>query len=127
MTAAFEQAYRTRFSFLMEDKRIVVEAVSVEAAATETPPPAGADPDGCGNEPPITGSLPQPAQCAPTEPGGPASPNPCDSVRLAPGDVFVIETPGGGGFGEELSRTESADSRTPVTAGSGGAPPPPVR
>jgi 5-oxoprolinase (ATP-hydrolysing) len=23
----------------------------------------------------------------------------CDSVRLAPGDVFVMETPGGGGFG----------------------------
>jgi 5-oxoprolinase (ATP-hydrolysing) len=24
----------------------------------------------------------------------------CDSVRLAPGDVFVMETPGGGGFRE---------------------------
>ena len=29
----------------------------------------------------------------------------CDSMRLAPGDVFVMETPGGGGFGAELSRT----------------------
>jgi N-methylhydantoinase A/oxoprolinase/acetone carboxylase beta subunit len=38
MPAAFEQAYQTRFSFLTEDKRIVVEAVSVEAAASETPP-----------------------------------------------------------------------------------------
>jgi 5-oxoprolinase (ATP-hydrolysing) len=28
----------------------------------------------------------------------------CDSVRLSRGDVFVMETPGGGGFGE-LSRT----------------------
>jgi 5-oxoprolinase (ATP-hydrolysing) len=36
----------------------------------------------------------------------------CDSKPLAPGDTFVIETPGGGGFGAELSRTESADSRT---------------
>ncbi len=34
MTEAFERAYRTRFSFLMENKRIVVEAVSVEAAVT---------------------------------------------------------------------------------------------
>jgi len=31
----------------------------------------------------------------------------CDSRRLAPGDVFVIETPGGGGFKPELSRTGS--------------------
>ncbi|HEX3515477.1 MAG TPA: hydantoinase B/oxoprolinase family protein [Trebonia sp.] len=34
MKEAFERAYRTRFSFLMEDKRVVVEAVSVEAAVT---------------------------------------------------------------------------------------------
>ena len=32
MTAAFEAAYRRRFSFLMPDKPIVVEAVSLEAA-----------------------------------------------------------------------------------------------
>ena len=43
MTGAFERAYRSRFSFLMEDKRIVVEAVSVEAVATSNP----ADIDGC--------------------------------------------------------------------------------
>ncbi len=30
MTAAFERAYRQQFSFLMPDKTIVVEAVSVE-------------------------------------------------------------------------------------------------
>ena len=23
----------------------------------------------------------------------------CDSVRVEPGDVFVIQTPGGGGYG----------------------------
>ncbi|MBO0803598.1 MAG: hydantoinase B/oxoprolinase family protein [Nocardiopsaceae bacterium] len=23
----------------------------------------------------------------------------CDSARLAPGDVLVVETPGGGGYG----------------------------
>ena len=47
MTAAFERAYRTRFSFLMADKPVVVEAVSVEAvaassaAAAATPDPRG--------------------------------------------------------------------------------------
>jgi len=34
MTAAFESAYRRRFSFLMPDKHIIVEAVSVEASDT---------------------------------------------------------------------------------------------
>jgi 5-oxoprolinase (ATP-hydrolysing) len=38
MTSAFERAYRTRFSFLMPDKPIVVEAVSVEAAAAARAP-----------------------------------------------------------------------------------------
>jgi 5-oxoprolinase (ATP-hydrolysing) len=37
MTAAFEAAYRRRFSFLMPDKPIVVEAVSVEATNAEEP------------------------------------------------------------------------------------------
>jgi 5-oxoprolinase (ATP-hydrolysing) len=26
----------------------------------------------------------------------------CDSVKLEPGDTFVLETPGGGGFGPAL-------------------------
>jgi 5-oxoprolinase (ATP-hydrolysing) len=38
MTAAFEQAYRRQFSFLMRGKPIVVEAVSVEAASTPAQP-----------------------------------------------------------------------------------------
>ena len=33
MIAAFERAYRQHFSFLMPDKTIIVEAVSVEAIA----------------------------------------------------------------------------------------------
>jgi 5-oxoprolinase (ATP-hydrolysing) len=32
MTDAFERAYRARFSFLMPDRRVIIEAVSVEAA-----------------------------------------------------------------------------------------------
>ncbi len=39
MREAFERAYRARFSFLMEDKPIVVEAISVEAAGHSPPPP----------------------------------------------------------------------------------------
>jgi 5-oxoprolinase (ATP-hydrolysing) len=47
MTAAFEQAYRRQFSFLMRGKPIVVEAVSVEAASTPAgPQPAGPQPAG---------------------------------------------------------------------------------
>jgi 5-oxoprolinase (ATP-hydrolysing) len=34
----------------------------------------------------------------------------CDSVQVRPGDVFVIETPGGGGYGEFLFRTERGAS-----------------
>jgi len=37
MTEAFEQAYLTRFSFLMPGKPVVVEAVSVEAAVAGSP------------------------------------------------------------------------------------------
>ena len=44
----------------------------------------------------------------------------CDSVPVRPGDVFVIETPGGGGYGSFLSRTEhparSAVPRSPPSA-----------
>jgi len=38
MTAAFERAYGSRFSFLMPGKQIIVEAVSIEAAVTAAPP-----------------------------------------------------------------------------------------
>jgi 5-oxoprolinase (ATP-hydrolysing) len=31
----------------------------------------------------------------------------CDSKPLAPGDVFVMQTPGGGGYGQALSRTDA--------------------
>jgi 5-oxoprolinase (ATP-hydrolysing) len=47
MTAAFEAAYRRRFSFLMPGKPIVVEAVSVEAsdaARPDLPSPGGGAP-----------------------------------------------------------------------------------
>ena len=40
MTAAFEAAYRRQFSFLMPDKPLIVEAVSVEAISSPAQPPA---------------------------------------------------------------------------------------
>ena len=52
MTAAFEPAYQRQFSFLMRDKPIVVEAISVEAASTPVPVPA-----------------PRPRQLTPAPPG----------------------------------------------------------
>ncbi|HEY3879418.1 MAG TPA: hydantoinase B/oxoprolinase family protein [Trebonia sp.] len=71
MTAAFEQAYRTRFSFLMADKPLVVEAVSVEAVAG-TP---AADPASALNQPA------PPTQAAAPEAPAPA-PAPADSVEM---------------------------------------------
>ena len=50
MTAAFEQAYRRQFSFLMRDKPIVVEAVSLEAACAPEADMWPADP-------PMTGTV----------------------------------------------------------------------
>ncbi|HEV8276956.1 MAG TPA: hydantoinase B/oxoprolinase family protein [Streptosporangiaceae bacterium] len=46
MVAAFEQAYRQYFSFLMRGKAIIAEAVSVELAAPSVPVLADAPPDG---------------------------------------------------------------------------------
>jgi 5-oxoprolinase (ATP-hydrolysing) len=86
MTEAFERAYQTRFSFLMPDKPIVVEAVSVEAAvassAAVAPSPdsaadsasrtsqaaqAQAEPYGCDSDTAIGVSLSQPCPRADAE------------------------------------------------------------
>ena len=72
MTAAFEQAYRRQFSFLMRDKPIVVEAVSVEAASTPVPVPAPA--------PPATPALP--ANPAPPAPAGGHPAEAAEHVRM---------------------------------------------
>jgi 5-oxoprolinase (ATP-hydrolysing) len=69
MTAAFEAAYRRRFSFLMPDKPIVVEAVSVEAAHT-----------GSAEEP-------DPERGSPVRSGKPREARPAEYVRMfAAGD-----------------------------------------
>ncbi|HEX7164534.1 MAG TPA: hydantoinase B/oxoprolinase family protein [Trebonia sp.] len=75
MTEAFERSYRSRFSFLMPDKRIVVEAVSVEAVASET----GRSKDGHGTGP----ALPQA--------GGADAPAPDEYVRMfAAGEWLTV-------------------------------------
>jgi 5-oxoprolinase (ATP-hydrolysing) len=100
MTAAFEAAYRRRFSFLMPDKPIVVEAVSVEAAAQADECPiqlpttrwmghSSGGPDG---EPGpsgahhVTESPGAPAVASPRS-GEPKRPTPAEYVRMfAAGD-----------------------------------------
>ena len=70
MTAAFEWAYRTRFSFLMTDKPIVVEAVSVEAALAESS--AAAPSPAEGHESAIDAATATPTARS----SGPADPHP---------------------------------------------------
>jgi 5-oxoprolinase (ATP-hydrolysing) len=52
MTAAFEAAYRQRFSFLMQGRTLIAEAVSIEAVGAADPPAARTAP------PPATGAAP---------------------------------------------------------------------
>ena len=66
MLADFEQSYRQFFSFLMHDKAIIAEAVSVELAAPSAPLAAPVLADPAGGPP---GQPPRPGQ----EGGGEAS------------------------------------------------------
>jgi 5-oxoprolinase (ATP-hydrolysing) len=65
MVAAFEQAYRQYFSFLMRGKAIIAEAVSVELAAPSAPVLADAPPDGAAPR-----QEPAPGQAPGRGPGG---------------------------------------------------------
>ena len=85
MTGAFERAYRSRFSFLMDGQPIVVEAVSVEATllpapAPSSPPEATPRVAGWRTEPPLTGSVRQPPGEVP--PGEAPAPEPAEQVEL---------------------------------------------
>jgi 5-oxoprolinase (ATP-hydrolysing) len=109
MTEAFERAYRTRFSFLMEDKRIVVEAVSVEAVATSGPAAAP------GSTAPA--SAPSPAQGPSSRSSWPtsAAAGPEDADGCAFG--AAIATPEAHPFGQpgEAAGPEAAE-RVPMFA-----------
>ncbi|HEV2376565.1 MAG TPA: hydantoinase B/oxoprolinase family protein, partial [Streptosporangiaceae bacterium] len=58
MTAEFERAYRQYFSFLMRDKTVTVEAVSVEATAASQVAGAGAAQAGAVGKPAPAGAVP---------------------------------------------------------------------
>jgi 5-oxoprolinase (ATP-hydrolysing) len=82
MIAAFEQAYRQHFSFLMRDKAILAEAVSVEAASVPVPlaaSPASPASDAAGAP---AGVPPQPR---------PHWPGPGGSGRAASVPMFVAD------------------------------------
>jgi 5-oxoprolinase (ATP-hydrolysing) len=66
MTAAFERAYRQYFSFLMRDKAVIAEAVSVELAAPSAPVDAPALAGGAEQRSP--GKPPGPGQNSGGEP-----------------------------------------------------------
>jgi 5-oxoprolinase (ATP-hydrolysing) len=75
MTAAFEAAYRRRFSFLMRDKPIVVEAVSVEASDAGRAAPASP------HEPHSSAGRPSGGQASGSG-NGSAAARPAETVRM---------------------------------------------
>jgi 5-oxoprolinase (ATP-hydrolysing) len=70
MTAAFERAYRSRFSFLMPGRTIIIESVSAAAIAPNDPAP----------------SDPAPSDPAPSDPA-PSDPAPSHHPRASAGPV----------------------------------------
>jgi 5-oxoprolinase (ATP-hydrolysing) len=85
MTAAFEAAYRRRFSFLMPDKQIVVEAVSVEAsdaARAESSAAHRATSNMLGAEQPATAESPSAATITPFRSDESQEPQPTEHVRM---------------------------------------------
>jgi 5-oxoprolinase (ATP-hydrolysing) len=88
MLAAFEDAYRQRFSFLMRDKPVLVESVSVEVTGGQHGP-AGLP--GAANPP----EPPPPAPAVPITASSPAPPAQASSARPARVRMFT-----GGGWAE---------------------------
>jgi len=101
MAAAFERAYRRRFSFLMPGKRIVIEAISV-AAAAETPP-----------------VLPLPAQVPPGQgTSGQAPSGQAPSGQAPSGQALLPETQAGPSFAPSAEQPPVADDHLQMfTAG----------
>ncbi|MBO0807601.1 MAG: hydantoinase B/oxoprolinase family protein, partial [Actinobacteria bacterium] len=103
MTAGFEQAYRQQFSFLMPDKQVLVEALSVEASAAPEPPaPAGVGPGG------------RPPQTPPPGVGPGGRPPQTHPPSVGPGGRPPQTPPPGqrpGGRGEDGGRGASAGDR----------------
>ena len=81
MTAAFEAEYSRRFSFLMRDKPVIVEAVSVEVTA------ARQEPDGSADSPPRSDQAksrkPRGSRCSPAALRGLGAGGPVPAGRAA--------------------------------------------
>jgi 5-oxoprolinase (ATP-hydrolysing) len=73
MTAAFERAYRSRFSFLMPGRPIIIESVSAAAIAPNDPAP---------NDPAPNNPDANAAAADPPAPGQRASAGPVEHVRM---------------------------------------------
>ena len=106
MMAAFEAAYRQRFSFLMRDKPVMVEAVSVEVSGgggDHPDAPAIVDPADTGVTPVSAGSV----SVTSVTPVTPATPGPGRTVTPAtpgPGRIETPATPGPGRTGARRPR-----------------------
>jgi len=87
MTAAFESGYRRRFSFLMPDKPLIVEAVSVEASDTARPKPPASAP--AASPPAPVAARPEPPAAIPV----PAPPVPAPPVPAPPVPAPPVPTP----------------------------------
>jgi 5-oxoprolinase (ATP-hydrolysing) len=85
MTAAFEEAYQRRFSFLMRDKTIVVEAVSVEVIGAQV---AG-ERDDAVDERAGGDATPRSGSSEGERPGRPESPVPARRVRMFTGGAWA--------------------------------------
>ena len=57
MTAAFEAAYRQRFSFLMQGRTLIAEAVSIEAVGASSPPAARPAPPHAAGAAPVAATV----------------------------------------------------------------------
>jgi 5-oxoprolinase (ATP-hydrolysing) len=88
MVRAFEEAYRRRFSFLMRDKTIVVEATSVEVIGSQEPI------GGAGGQPAGPAGPGRAAAGSPGTPDSPGSPGSAGADRPAPAACVPMFTSG---------------------------------
>jgi 5-oxoprolinase (ATP-hydrolysing) len=87
MTEAFERAYRQRFSFLMPDRRIMIEAVSIEAVARSRSAQSPSVPAPSFPARSVPARSVPPVSDPPQAPPGPAAarhpePRPAERVRM---------------------------------------------
>ena len=96
MTAAFERAYRSRFSFLMPGRPIIIESVSAAAIAPSDPAPSDPAPSDPAPsrprpEPPPPGAAPaRSSTCACSRPGRDRRRRCTDAATSGPGRPLTV-------------------------------------